>query len=282
MSRRRELIRTTLGNIHLDLYAPSNRTTYRHVWNTKRHSHADYEFHMILQGSCSVDVEGTVYPLHAGQGIFILPDKFHKPLSHSADLDKLVLDLFPTSGSLVPDPNVPCVVLDLPPATTFLANELLAEDTTPGTFHQKMVHCLLTQLAIHLLRLLGTTDTEPATAINSDLRVDIIDSFFVNHLSENATKQDLCEKLPLSPRQLHRFLQKRYGMSFREKLISTRMTHAGWLLQNTDLSIQQIALQVGYASVPAFVRCFSRFHNCSPNRFRARRDSSDVFPVDMT
>ena len=72
------------------------------------------------------------------------------------------------------------------------------------------------------------------------------------------------------------------GMSFQEKLVATRMTHAGWLLQNTELSIQQIALQVGYASVPAFIRCFSQFHNCSPNRFRARRDSSAVFPVDMT
>lgn len=271
MSRRKEVIRTDLGSIHLELYAPSNRTAYRHIWNTERHCHADYELHMILQGSCSVDVEGTVFTLHAGQGIFILPDKFHKPLSHSSDLDRLVIDLFPTSGCLVSDPDVPCVVLDLPPATAFLANQLLDEDTAPGSFHQKMVHCLLTQLAIHLLRLLGTADAETDTAVNSDLRVDIIDSFFVNHLSEHVTKLDLCSNLHLSPRQLHRFLEKRYGMSFREKLISTRMTHAGWLLRSTEQSVPEIAHQAGYSSVPAFTRSFVRFHGKTPQQFREQR-----------
>ena len=279
---RKEVIRTTINDIRLDLYVPSNFISYRHTWVAKRHCNADHELHIVLHGSCCVDVEGTEHTLHAGQGILILPDKFHNPVSYSSDFDKLVLDLFPASGQLVSDPNASCVVLDFPPATAFLANELLTEHTNPAPFHQKMVHFLLGQLTIHLLRLLGAADTESATAINSDLRVDIIDSFFANCLRENVTKDLLCAQLCLSPSQLHRFLQKRYGMSFREKLISTRMTHAGWLLRNSELSVQQIAHQVGYTSVPAFIRCFSQFHNCSPNRFRARQALSDAAPVNIT
>lgn len=265
---RKEVIRTTLDDLRLDLYVPSNLATYRHSWVTKRHRHADHELHLILRGTCDVDVEGTVYALRAGQGILILPDKFHNPISYSPDFDKLILDLFPVSGCLVPEPNAPCMVLDFPPAAAFLADELLAEHASPGPFHQKMTHCLLTQLTIHLLRLLGAADTETAAAINSDLRVDVIDSFFANCLRPNATKEELCARLHLSPRQLHRFLEKRYGMSFREKLISSRMTHAGWLLRHTEQSVQQIAHQVGYTSVPAFSRGFVRFHNCTPQQFR--------------
>jgi len=176
--------------------------------------------------------------------------------------------LFPVSGRLLPDPSVPCVVLDFPSSTLPLLEELMDEFANPGPFHQKMLYFLLSHLTLRLLRLLGVTDADAVTPSNSDLRVDVIDSFFANSLRENVTKDDLCARLHLSPRQLHRFLQKRYGMNFREKLVSTRMTHAGWLLRNTDLPIQQVALQVGYTSVPSFSRSFTQFHSLPPKQFR--------------
>ena len=102
--------------------------------------------------------------------------------------------------------------------------------------------------------------------------IDVIDGFFADYLAENVTKEDLAVRLHLSSRQLNRFLQKRYGMSFRGKLCSSRMLHAGWLLRHTQQPIQQIAPQVGYTSVPAFIRSFTRFHGKTPQQFRDLRD----------
>lgn len=273
---RKEFVRTTIGDIRLELYVPAHALlTSGHTWAFGRHSNADYELHIVRRGTCRVDVEGTVYPLHAGQGVLIPPDRFHTPVCYSSDFSRMVVNLFPVSGRLLPDPEVSCVVLDFPPSTANLLDELMEEFANPGPFHQKLLDLLLSHLTLLLLRLLGITDAEATPATNSDLRVDVIDAFFSNALKEDVTKADLCQRLHLSPRQLHRFLQKRYGMSFQEKLIRTRMTHAGWLLRHTDLSIQQVALQVGYTSVPSFSRSFSQFHNCSPKQFRQQHDKQN-------
>lgn len=273
----KEFVRTAFGDIRLELYVPARALLASdHTWAVGRHRNADYELHIVRRGTCNVDVEGTVYPLCAGQGILIAPDRFHTPITYSSDFQRMVLDLFPVSGQLLPAPDVPCVVLDFPPSTLALLDELMEEFANPGPFHQKMLYFLLSHLSLHLLRLLGVTDADAAPVMNSDLRVDVIDSFFANSFRENVTKADLCARLHLSPRQLHRFLEKRYGMNFQEKLVSTRMTHAGWLLRHTELPIQQIALQVGYTSMPAFSRSFSRFHNCSPKQFREQRDNQST------
>ncbi|MBQ3556659.1 MAG: AraC family transcriptional regulator [Oscillospiraceae bacterium] len=271
---RKEFVRTTIGDIRLELFVPAHvLLTSGHTWAFGRHSNADYELHIVRRGTCRVDVEGTVYTLHAGQGVLISPDRFHTPVDYSPDFLRMVMNLFPVSGRLLPNPEEPCVVVDFPPSISALLDELMDEFAHPGPFHQKMLDLLLSHLTLLLLRLLGIKDTDATAVTNSDLRVDVIDSFFSNSLGQNVTKAELCKRLHLSPRQLHRFLEKRYGMSFREKLASTRMTHAGWLLRNTDLSIQQVALQVGYTSVPSFSRSFSHFHNCSPRQFRHQQDT---------
>ncbi|MBQ3135662.1 MAG: AraC family transcriptional regulator [Oscillospiraceae bacterium] len=273
----KEFVRTAFGDIRLELYVPARALlASAHTWAVGRHRNADYELHIVRQGTCNVDVEGTVYSLHTGQGILIPPDRFHTPVNYSADFQRMVVDLFPVSGQLLPDPDVPCVVLDFPTSTLALLEELMEEFAHPGPFHQKMLYFLLSHLTLHLLRLLGVADADSTPVMNSDLRVDVIDSFFANSLQEDVTKADLCALLHLSPRQLHRFLQKRYGMNFREKLVSTRMTHAGWLLRNTGLSIQQVALQVGYTSVPSFSRSFCQFHGSPPKQFRDRSQSDEA------
>lgn len=266
---KKEIIQTSLGDLVLELHiAPNSILQTRHNWQTNRHSNVDHELQMILSGSCSVEVEGVVYDLCAGQGILILPGKFHKPVSYSEDFDKLLFGFFPIKGSIGSDWSTPCVVLDFTPSTITMARELMDEYAEPGPFHQKMTHSLLDQLAIRLLRTLGTADAASVPVVGADLRVDVIDGFFADFLADDVTKEDLAERLHLSSRQVGRFLQKRYGMSFREKLFNTRMLHAGWLLRHTELSVRQIAPQVGYTSLPAFVRSFTRFHGKTPQQYR--------------
>lgn len=269
---KKEIIQTSLGDIVLELHmAPHALLATRHAWETNRHSNVDHELQLVVSGSCSVEVEGVVYDLHAGQGILVLPGKFHKPRSYSDDFDKLLLGFFPIKGNPVPNRDAPCIVLEFSPSTVALARELMDEYADPGPFHQKMTHSLLDQLAIRLLRRLGTAEAEAVPVVGVDLRVDVIDGFFADFLADNVTKEDLAARLHLSSRQVNRYLQKRYGMSFREKLFSTRMQHAGWLLRHTELSVRQIAPQVGYTSVPAFIRSFTRFHNRTPQQFRDQK-----------
>ena len=52
---------------------------YCNYWNTARHCNANYELHIILKGSCKLDVTSKVHPLEAGQAIIIAPGEYHMP-----------------------------------------------------------------------------------------------------------------------------------------------------------------------------------------------------------
>ena len=155
-----EIIPFSFGELTFELHiSPERALRTRHVWVTPRHSNMDHELQLIVSGTCRVEVEDEVYDLHAGQGILILPGKYHKPIEHSQDFDKLILGFFPHKGCFVPDEDTACVVLDFSLTTTALARELMDEYAAPGSFHQEMAHSTLNQLTIRLLRRLGVADT---------------------------------------------------------------------------------------------------------------------------
>lgn len=58
------------------------------------------------------------------------------------------------------------------------------------------------------------------------------------------------------------------GISPSEYLLRVRMRHSGYLLQNTDLSIQDVARNVGYEDSLTFSKAFRRFFGVSPKYYR--------------
>lgn len=73
--------------------------------------------------------------------------------------------------------------------------------------------------------------------------------------------------LNLTPRTLHRRLIEE-GTSYREILESVREQMATNLLQDQQLSIQEIAFMLGYGDLANFRRAFKRWTGEAPSRFR--------------
>ena len=72
----------------------------------------------------------------------------------------------------------------------------------------------------------------------------------------------------ISPARISTFLQKRYGMSFKQYLNDIRIAEAKRLLLESDRSVAEIAFAVGYNSIPHFNRVFRRFTDTTPTYFR--------------
>ena len=266
----KELFRLSIGGFVLEHHLLHGHNSMRHSWAANRHSNIDYELFLILKGTCSVEVDGTVHSLHEKQGILILPGHYHKPISHSADLDMLAFNFALKKGELPANDFHGCAVFDLTELTVALALEHLDEWDGLAPYSRQMVHSRIEQLMLRCFRSMGLLKPDAGRALSDDWRTDIIDGFFANNLSESVTKQDLAASLHLSGRQVNRVLERHYGMSFRLALLRARMEHAAWLLSTTDLTLPDIAAKVGYASAPSFIRSFTQYHGMPPRQFSAQ------------
>ena len=67
---------------------------------------------------------------------------------------------------------------------------------------------------------------------------------------------------------LSRIIKKNTGSTFKDLLQNKRMSKACDLLKNTDISIADISVLIGYDNTSFFHRLFRRLYNCSPRDFR--------------
>ena len=88
-------------------------------------------------------------------------------------------------------------------------------------------------------------------AENRDYKHEI-GHFFDKRHNENVEVKHLANELHLSEMQTQRLVKKYTGMTFGENLRSYRMNVANYLAETTDMSLEEIAREVGYASYSGF------------------------------
>ena len=84
---------------------------------------------------------------------------------------------------------------------------------------------------------------------------------------ENLLLKDIAETLHVNPMYLGQVLKKETGHTFSELINGVRIEKSKVLLCETDQSIQEVALAVGYEP-PYYYRVFKRFTEMSPKEFR--------------
>ena len=260
------------------IYLSINRdwSVNKYVWDSKNHNHPGLELHVLLRGSCRVDVEGKTHLLRQGQSILIGPGKYHRPISVSPDMERFSVSFFPEAGRLqtgLAAAVSTCRICDSSPELLDTCSRIFAECERETPFRNTILRSLLTLLLGYEFRLLqipcdfgGSTDVA-----NYSKYTDTIDGFFENCLVENPRVEALGEQLHLSRSQVNRVLKKLYGMTFREKLIRTRMDHAAWLLHHTDKPVGEIASEVGYLAESRFYQMFRARFEMTPETYRNER-----------
>jgi two-component system response regulator YesN len=88
------------------------------------------------------------------------------------------------------------------------------------------------------------------------------------HLQPDCRLSDIALSLRMSRSHLSRLVLKQTGVTFKGHLQLARMNTAARLLQETNLSIKEIASSTGYEHVPSFDRQFRHYFQVTPGRFR--------------
>ena len=262
-----------LGNQRLQLRLGQVHYDHRYSWDTLRHCHAEYELHILLGGSCRLEVEDHHLTLQKGQGILLVPGEYHRPRAFWDGFYRFTLAFSPATEGLAQ-----ALTQALPASRTFsaegtvqqLCTDIFREYAASNLYKQEQLQALLTLLTVQLLRQLsvGQSDEDSPDTLTEHQRITRIDDFFEKNFMDSAGETTLAESLHLSRRQLDRVLRKNYGMNYRQKLIRARMDHAAWLLRTSHLRVSQIAQQVGYNSDSAFFQVFRRQFGVTPSRYR--------------
>ena len=253
--------------------APESRC----CWTTSRHSNTCYELHIILDGNCHLSFDAGIHPMTAGQAVMIAPNVFHAPsdvsdrfcrfsLSFSVDMELVeVMNAVHTEGYLF---------FELDSQVTDLCREILKELDAESFLHRELASAMFSQLMILCLRAVrGAAENEPKEETNptQEDEIERIDNFFAMYPPERQTRQELAAYLHCSQRQLIRKMQALYGVSFRQKLIESRMDLAQYLLRSTEISVNEISTRVGYADNAAFFRTFRQHTGLTPAQYRKEK-----------
>jgi AraC-like DNA-binding protein/quercetin dioxygenase-like cupin family protein len=95
------------------------------------------------------------------------------------------------------------------------------------------------------------------------------------HLS-SATAAEVSRAVAVSERTLRRQFDTAVGMSWRTYLLHARILRAMALLVSPDDSVQKTASAVGFDSLSAFTRAFTRFSGETPSSYRQRARQSET------
>lgn len=248
-------------------------TADRFKWRTFRHCNAEFELHIILSGSCALDVDGSVYPLSAGDALVIAPNCFHSAHQVTGVFERLSLSLVVDPGSYIAQllhGLSKFSVFHLSGKQMELCRLFIQEVTTSDLYHAELSHAYLTALLITVFRIfnpeLNTTGSPWEKAEFQPRR--LVDKFFASWPTPVGSEQELAQLLHISRRQVVRFLKQNYNMSFREKYMRSKMDYAAWLLRSTDCRIEEIARQINYSSESVFLSAFKKYFGITPTEYR--------------
>lgn len=111
------------------------------------------------------------------------------------------------------------------------------------------------------------TATAAAFGCRSKALTTSID-YMSDHLEDMIRSEDLARKVGISTRQLERLFRRHTGRSPMQMLTELRLSRAYALLNETDMSIGEIAVAAGFGSLQLFSRKFRERYSQSPHGYR--------------
>lgn len=101
-------------------------------------------------------------------------------------------------------------------------------------------------------------------------------AYIDEHYARDLSLSDLCAAASVSPGHLNHLFRTTLGVAPMEYLRRHRLDRAKVLLEETDLSVADVADAVGYRDAFHFSRTFRRLEGLAPSRYRSLRLSDEV------
>ena len=211
------------------------------------------ELIFIRTGTLFIYEENTKFQLNSGDYLLLFPRRRHGGFrNYSKDLSFF---WFHFSGN-------PKKLMQLPQTGQVSRPEHFAQYSTlllgeqRENDNQKACDLLLALLLNEIIHHVSVTNNNTreylAEAVEKMIRLD-----FPDHISTSV----ISKRLSRNSTYLGRIFRKKYGCTITEYLIATRLKNAARKLQETPMSIKEIAFSCGFNDIVYFRRCFQRHYS---------------------
>ncbi|MBQ8893511.1 MAG: AraC family transcriptional regulator [Clostridia bacterium] len=228
-------------------------------FNFPPHLHQCFEVITLLSGEMEVTVDGHAFALHAGEGLLIFPNQIHDLRSEQSEhllciFSPRLVQAFatrlagqiPKGNRFTPDP--------------YLIQALGTLESAGPAEKKGVLYLLCGQFDRE-----AVYETRPADREKLLWRIF---SFVEQEFAGDCSLAALASAIGYDYSYLSRFFRKTVGISFNAYVNHYRLSHACYLMENTDFPILRCALESGYDSLRSFNRNFKSSLGCTPAEYR--------------
>ncbi len=124
--------------------------------------------------------------------------------------------------------------------------------------------------AAQLLLLFSDTVRLHAAAQESDDpardRLDSIFRYINAHITDKIDCADIAERFSCHPNHLNRIVKAETGVSVKQYILNEKLRYARRLLQETSLTVKQVAAATGFFDASHFTKCYKQAYGIAPTK----------------
>lgn len=240
------------------------------IWETGDATFPQHRFYYIIDGKCTIRINGKSYAGIPGRWFFIPAGV---PCGYINDSSKLFtkywvhFDLIHSNRDLVASLELPYYV-DIPlggplrelfeSGARLRRSEMLSD--------KLQLSGVMFNLLSEYIRLAG--DMTASAFYEKDARSQKILRYIQRHIQEDLSNAVLADYMHMDVRNFIRYFKKITGNTPAKYITLLRMSTAQSLLTETDISVSDIMYQVGISDLALFSKMFKRVYSLSPKAYR--------------
>lgn len=232
-------------------------------FNYRAHLHRCFEIIIILSGEMQVMVDERKYTLKEKDALLIFPNQLHSLSSQKSEhilcifSPDIIKTYFNKTNGLLPTDNV------FTP-DDYLINSLKKLDNDSTVFEKKG---LLYSFCAQFDKNAEYTEKH----YYKDKLLYKIFAYVEDNFAKECSLENLSKQIGYNYTYLSRFFKNMIGISFNRYVINYRLSHACYLLNNTDSSIINCAIDSGFYSIRTFNRNFKTQYGITPEEYRKQK-----------
>lgn len=197
-------------------------------------------------------------------GVLIQKETFIREFLPSLSADTAMLHFFlaPQKDRYADE----CLHLSLPPSSPIwrLLGLMVLEYANKNDDTQKILKPMIMSLAMYLS---SEYKRQQLPTTSTSTLVDQVTAY-IECNADSATLKNTAAHFGYHPVYLSRLLPQKTGKTFSQLLLESRMRKAHLLLNHTNLSIEKIAIMLGYSNNSNFYKAFKLYYGSSPRQLK--------------